>query len=107
MPSGKDLRSFKPRRDQINPELKKQAEKMGANNEQVEQAQRLSEQMNQYQGKSEQELMQELLRKTKDQKQKGQLDEAAIKKMRDAISPMLNEEQRKKLLSLIEMIMNQ
>ena len=111
MPRGKDLRSFKPRRERgkqnINPELKKQAEKMGANSEQMDQIQRLSEQMNQYEGKNEQELMQDLLRMTKEQKQKGELDGDRIAKFKDSVWPMLNEEQRKKLISILGMMEKQ
>lgn len=105
MPKGKDLRSFKPRRDRV--DLKKKAEELGANEEQLDRAMKMSEQIHKYEGKSEQELMDEVLRVTKEQKQKGELDGAKLNSFKNNIWPMLNEEQRKKLVSILGKIEKQ
>ena len=107
MPRGKDLRSFKPGRDgrrNADDGFTEQAKQAGINDGQMDQAKRLKDQINQYQGKSEESLLQELLQVSKDQKQKGGLDEHAMRKFKDTVWPMLNEEQRKKFKSIMEMI---
>ena len=102
MPKGKDLRSFKPRKHAPpDADLLKKAQEMGADNAQIDQAKKMKKQMDRYEGKSEDELMQELLRVTREQKQKGGLDANSIANFKKSLWPMLNDQQRQKLLSIL------
>ena len=108
MPKGKDLRSFKPRKHApADADLLKKASEMSANEAQMDQAQTLKKQMGQYEGKSEDELMRELLRVTREEKQKGKLDANSVANIKNSIWPMLNDQQRKKLLSILGKMENQ
>ena len=53
-----------------------------------------------YSGKSEAELMHELLRLTAKQKAEGSFDEEAIKAGIESITPLLDQEQRRKLFEI-------
>jgi len=55
-----------------------------------------------YEGKSQQELMGELMRITQQQKAAGELDDAGIDAMADSILPMLTPEQREKMDSILQ-----
>ena len=57
-----------------------------------------------YSGKSENELMNELLQVTNQQKMNGTLDTAQIDAAANSILPMLNEEQARKLQSILSRI---
>lgn len=73
----------------------------------MEQARRISEQMKQYEGKSEEIMLKDVLKMTREQKEKGEWDSRRVEQMKNAIWPMLDEEQRKKLLSILGMIEEQ
>ncbi len=62
-----------------------------------------SEQMKQYEGKSEESMLKDVLKMTRS-KEKGEWDSRRTEQMKNAIWPMLDEEQRKKLtiLGMIE-----
>ena len=108
MPKRKDLRSFKPKKKgSAADDLLKKAQEMGAAGEQADQVQKLKEQVGRYEGKSEDELMQDLLRMTSEQKQKGQFDAERIAKFKNSLWPMLSEQQRQKLVSILGKMDNQ
>jgi len=54
-----------------------------------------------YEGKSQQELMGELMRITRQQKAAGELDDAGIDAMAGSILPMLTPEQREKMDAIL------
>lgn len=54
-----------------------------------------------YEGKSQQELMGELMRITQQQKAAGELDDAGIDAIAGSILPMLSPEQREKMDSIL------
>ncbi|MCH5278708.1 MAG: hypothetical protein J1E60_02865 [Christensenellaceae bacterium] len=60
--------------------------------------------INRYSGKSDNELMSELLQVTSQQKRNGTLDTAQIDAAANSILPMLNEEQVRKLQSILNQI---
>ena len=60
--------------------------------------------INEYGGKSESELMAELMRVTGEQKQAGTFDPAGMRTMANSLLPMLNEEQKRKLNGILEML---
>jgi hypothetical protein len=109
MPGGRDLRSFRPRRDGGKARKNDAYEqvKRNATEDQMEQARRISEQMKQYEGKSEESMLKDVLKMTREQKEKGEWDSRRVEQMKNAIWPMLDEEQRKKLLSILGMIEEQ
>ncbi|MBR4636794.1 MAG: hypothetical protein IKO51_10655 [Clostridia bacterium] len=67
----------------------------------VEQRAGVNELVNEYGGKSEEELMGELFRVTGEQKKNGSFDPAAMRRTAESIMPMLTPEQRNKLMSII------
>lgn len=54
-----------------------------------------------YSGKSEDELYSELIRATNEQKEEGTFDMQGLDELESALSPMLNEAQKKKLDKLL------
>ena len=54
-----------------------------------------------YGGMCEDQLVEELMKKVREQKQNGSYDEAQMQNFVKIISPHLSDEQRKKLMSLI------
>ena len=58
--------------------------------------------INKYSGMSETRLMRELKAATSRQKAEGKFDEASVKKGMDAIMPMLDEAQKRKLYEIME-----
>ncbi len=60
--------------------------------------------INKYSGMSEKELVKELKGAAARQRAEGRFDEAAVKKGMDAIMPMLDENQKRKLRELIGML---
>lgn len=60
--------------------------------------------MNEYGGKSEAELMDELKRMTDNQKRSGSFDASAMQKTAESIMPMLTSEQQKKLIGIMNML---
>lgn len=70
---------------------------------QLDSAQRagIESMMDKYGGKSEAELMDELMRMTSHQKQNGAFDAAAMQKTAQSIMPMLTPEQQQKLIGIM------
>ncbi|MCL2752068.1 MAG: hypothetical protein FWE62_04855 [Firmicutes bacterium] len=62
------------------------------------------EKIRQYQGKSESELMSELIKNVQNSKRGGTFDPAALEAFYQNAGPSLTAEQRKKLRNLIDMI---
>ncbi len=93
-----DLRSFKQ-----NPELKRQASE-AANPETMA---ILQNTFLQYQGKSETELIDELMNKARIQRQKGMLSNNQLQTLANLLSPMLTGEQLERMRSLIEELMQE
>lgn len=58
----------------------------------------------QYEGRSEDELMRELLRVTGEQKRDGSFDAAGMRRTAASIMPMLTPEQAEKLMKIMEML---
>lgn len=71
---------------------------------QQKEAQRLEQQMKQYEGKSENELMQELFRSIEAGRQDGSFTPEAMQQFVNNVSPMLDGQQRKKLQEIIKKI---
>lgn len=59
---------------------------------------------NKYEGKSQQELMNEILQQTKKGKQDGSVNVSELENMAQKVAPMLNLEQQKKLVEIMELI---
>ena len=64
----------------------------------------INEAYNKYSAMPEDDLMDELFKVTRAQKEAGTFDEAQIKTTYDTLYPMLNEQQRAKLDQLIKLI---
>ena len=62
--------------------------------------------LNMYGGKSEDELMRELLSAAAKQKQDGSFDAAGMRRTAASLMPMLNAEQQRKLLNIISALEN-
>ncbi len=60
--------------------------------------------INRYSGMSEEQLMQELISATNRQKADGTFDRESVQKGVDAVLPMLNDAQKKKLFNIISRI---
>lgn len=60
--------------------------------------------MSEYGGKSEAELMEDLIRMTEKQKKAGSFDASAMQKTAESIMPMLTPEQRQKLMGIMNML---
>ena len=58
--------------------------------------------VNEYSGMSENELMRELIAKTNKQKAEGRFDASSVEKGVNALLPMLNEDQKRKLYSILD-----
>lgn len=58
----------------------------------------------QYSGKSEDDLYSELIRATNEQKQSGTFDMEGLNALESTLSPMLSEEQKKKLSGLLSVL---
>lgn len=58
----------------------------------------------QYSGRSEDELFSELIRATNEQKQAGTFDMDGLSELESALSPMLSDEQKKKLDRLLSVL---
>lgn len=112
---GKDFKSY----INDNPDLKKeQAKKEKSKNEQPKNSR--NKNMNeeeiidtvkkvtkQYEGKSQQELMGEILKQANQGKKDGSVNLNELEKMTHQIAPMLNSEQQKKLNEIMDMIKKQ
>lgn len=96
---GKDLKSFKKERQAMS---KEDCEKIM--NENPGDTDALRSQMKKYEGKSESELMAELLKTTKEGKQKGQLSNAQIDDFYQKAAPMMDDEMKKRLDMLINLM---
>ena len=59
-----------------------------------------------YGGKSDEEMLGDILRAARQEKQDGTYSDAKIDEFVDSVSPMLNEEQRERLQKAIKMIKN-
>lgn len=59
-----------------------------------------------YKDKSETELLNDILKLAKEQKSNGALSDENLKSFSDSVSPMLNEEQRKRLETVLSMLKN-
>ena len=68
------------------------------------QAQQLEKQMQQFEGKSENDLMNQLMAEVEKGKQEGTFTDASLAAFIKNVSPMLNAEQKKKLQSLTQKI---
>lgn len=99
----KDLRSMmnsKPNngnRDQV----KAPQNKMDFSPEQISQAQDM---MNKYSGKSQEQLMQDLIKETAAQKANGTFSSESLEQFYSTASGMLNREQRKNMRKLIDQL---
>ena len=60
--------------------------------------------VNQYSGKSDNELLSELKRVTGEQKEAGQLDDNTMENVANRLSPMLNAQQRQRLQDVIRQL---
>ena len=89
-----DFRSFKKTR-------KADAEPIKSNDGQTDNIRKTAEE---YAKKSDSELLGEILKTASQGKQNGTLDKAQIESFVKRVSPMLNEEQRQRLNSVVEMI---
>ena len=65
---------------------------------------RLQSMIDDYSGLSENELLKEFLSKTMERKVKGELNDDELEKIKDTISPMLNDSQKKKMNELFDMV---
>ncbi|NLZ25429.1 MAG: hypothetical protein GX891_03110 [Clostridiales bacterium] len=92
-----DFRSFSQNREK--------ATAAGANCKSEEEAKRtMEEKLKQYSGKSESELMSELMRTANKMKAEGKFDAAELENLYQRASGLLTSEQLKRLRSLIDMI---
>ncbi len=82
-------------------ELRKQKETQEFNPSQEQMA---KDMLKQYEGKSEDDLMQELFSAAQRGKQDGTFNEEAIKNFVETAGPMLNEEQRQRMNQILSMI---
>ncbi len=64
----------------------------------------IRERAKQYEGKSEDQLLNELFKKVNDGKKNGTLSNADLDRFAGQVAPMLNPQQREKLNGLIKMI---
>lgn len=96
---GKDLRSFKKERQSLNKEDCEQIMK-----ENPGETEALRDQMKKYEGKSESELMDELMRTTREGKKNGTLSDAQIDSFYEKAAPMMDTEMKKRLDMLIKMM---
>ncbi len=67
-------------------------------------ANRLGEQAKMYEGKSESELTDELMRSVEAAKQDGSFSKEAVEQFASRVAPMLNDEQRDKLGDILKML---
>ena len=65
---------------------------------------RLQAMIEEYSGLSENELLKEFLSKTIERKMKGDLSNDELEKIKETISPMLNDLQKNKMNELFEMV---
>ncbi|MCR5808018.1 MAG: hypothetical protein K6G56_00495 [Clostridiales bacterium] len=77
------------------------AESKNANRDEFNSRADVNTLINEYSGMSENELMQELISATARQKAEGRFDGESLKKGVNAILPMLNDQQKKKLYEII------
>lgn len=59
-----------------------------------------------YEGSSEDELLSEIIKQAEQGRKKGTLKDSDIENFKNMLMPMLNKEQREKLLKVIETIKN-
>ena len=64
----------------------------------------IKEKMQKYQNMNQQELLTELLKESKKQKQNGNLDNKKLDEIRNSMSALLDDEQKKRLEELIKML---
>jgi hypothetical protein len=74
------------------------------NQSQKQQYDTMQEQMRRYEGKSEAELLNEIKRMSKAGRENGTFDEKKLNHFANTISPMLNEEQKRRLQHIMQQI---
>ncbi len=96
----KDLKSFlKGKGKNVDAEPKKDAQE-----DQREMAKKLKEQAKQFEGKSENELINQLLASVEQGKKDGTFSDETLQQFVSNVAPMMNPEQRKKLDELVKKI---
>lgn len=88
--------------DFANEELQKKVQEDKVKTENIEKD--VQEKINKYKGYSENDLLQEFHRVTKEKKQEGSLDSKKILNVVDKLSPFLNNQQKESLKNLIKTI---
>jgi len=64
----------------------------------------LKNKIDEYSSYSSENLMNEFIRLTNEKKQRGELDDSELEKLKNTISPMLNNEQKNNLDKLLKMV---
>ena len=82
----------------------KESNQRNSESDKVKTNQEMEKMIDQYSALSENELMQEFIKKTIEQKRNGRLNSEELNNIKSKISPMLNDEQNKKLNELIMMV---
>ncbi|MBE5735928.1 MAG: hypothetical protein E7356_01020 [Clostridiales bacterium] len=82
----------------------KESNQRNSESDKVKTNQEMEKMIDQYSALSENELMQEFIKKTVEQKRNGRLNSEELNNIKSKISPMLNDEQNKKLNELIMMV---
>lgn len=82
----------------------KESNQRNSESDKVKTNQEMEKMIDQYSALSEQDLMQEFIKKTVEQKRNGRLNSEELNNIKSKISPMLNDEQNKKLNELIMMV---
>ena len=82
----------------------KESNQRNSESDKVKTNQEMEKMIDQYSALSENDLMQEFIKKTVEQKRNGRLNSVELNNIKSKISPMLNDEQNKKLNELIMMV---
>ena len=70
----------------------------------AEREETLREKAREYAGKSDDELLSEILKNVRQGRESGTFSDAGLEQFRDRVAPMLNQEQRERLQSVIDLI---
>lgn len=106
----RDLRSFKNVKinDMNNNEgkkkIKKQVDNIDFNSRQKEQVERLKEDLYDYKDKSDREIYDEVKRMARENKEKGTLDNKKLNEFANSVAPMLNDDQKQRLNSILKQL---
>ncbi len=99
----RDIRSFKKEKESLTQE--KAAEILDQFDENTKrEAKAIESSLRQYEGKTQSELMGELMKLADEERKKGALDDEKLDAFARGVAPMLTEEQRKSLAGLIKQL---